>query len=78
MKSFKMIYFCSFYVIPSLNAKKCVCRSNRVAFGQYEDKEEKTMKKSGKGSKSVIMNILENKKKETFLPIAEKIIFSEN
>ena len=36
--------FCSFYAIMSLHAKKCVCRSNELACGQYKDKEEKKLR----------------------------------
>ena len=49
----KNFFFCSFYVIMSLHAKYCVCRSNGVACGQYKDKEEKTLKKVKKGHKNV-------------------------
>ena len=41
IKMSKKIFFCSFYVIMSLHAKNCVCRSNGLACGQYKDKEEK-------------------------------------
>ena len=41
--------FRSFYVIMSLHARNCVCRSNGVTSGQYRDKEEK--KNSEKGEK---------------------------
>ena len=51
----------------SLHAKNCVCRSNRLACGQYKDKEEKTPKKTLKGPKNVKN---ENCKK------TEKILFS--
>ena len=49
----KIFFFCSFYVIMSLHAKNCVCRSNGLACGQYKDKEEKTPKKTLKGPKNV-------------------------
>ena len=42
----KICYSCSFYVIMSLHAKNCVCRSNGVACGQYKDKEEKNSEKN--------------------------------
>ena len=42
----KKIFFCSFYVIMSLHAKNCVCRSNGLACGQYKDKEGKNNQKS--------------------------------
>ena len=48
----------SFYVIMSLHARNCVCRSNGVTSGQYTDKEEKTMKKVKKGPKYVNNNNL--------------------
>ena len=69
--------FCSFYVIMSLHAKKCVCRSNGLACGQYKDKEEKTPKKILKGPKNVKNEIFE-KRKKTFFPIVLKNIFSKN
>ena len=42
----KIFFFCSFYVIMSLHAKNCACRSNGVACGQYKDKEEKNSEKN--------------------------------
>ena len=40
--------FPSFYVIMSLHARNCVCRSNGVTSGQYRDKEEKHSEKGEK------------------------------
>ena len=73
----KKIFFCSFYVIMSLHAKNCVCRSNGLACGQYKDKEEKTPKKTLKGPKNVKNENFE-KRKKTFFPIVLKNIFSKN
>ena len=70
-------FFCSFYVIMSLHAKNCACRSNGVACGQYKDKEEKTLKKVKKGHKNVKNENFE-KRKKTFFPIVLKNIFSKN
>ena len=77
MKIFKNIFFCSFYVIMSLHAKNCVCRSNGLACGQYKDKEEKTPKKTLKGPKNVKNENFE-KRKKNFFPIVLKNIFSKN
>ena len=74
---FNFLFFCSFYVIMSLHAKHCVCRSNGVACGQYKDKEEKTPKKTLKGPKNVKNENFE-KRKKTFFPIVLKNIFSKN
>ena len=73
----KKFFFCSFYVIMSLHAKNCACRSNGVACGQYKDKEEKTLKKVKKGHKNVKNENFE-KRKKTFFPIVLKNIFSKN
>ena len=73
----KNIFFCSFYVIMSLHAKNCACKSNGVACGQYKDKEEKTLKKVKKGHKNVKNENFE-KRKETFFTIVLKNIFSKN
>merc|ERR1712223_964737 len=70
-------FFCFFYVIMSLHAKNCACRSNGVACGQYKDKEEKTLKKVKKGHKNVKNENFE-KRKKCFLPKAIKNIFSKN
>ena len=50
--------FRSFYVIMSIHARNCVCRSNGVTSGQYTDKVEKTMKKVKKCPKYVNNNNL--------------------
>ena len=73
----KIFFFCSFYVIMSLHAKNCACRSNGVACGQYKDKEEKTLKKVKKGHKNVKNENFE-KRKKTFFLIALKNIYSKN
>ena len=73
----KTFFFCSFYVIMSLHAKNCVCRSNGLACGQYKDKEEKTQKKTLKCPKSVKNENFEKRKKK-FFPIVLKNIFSKN
>ena len=58
----KKIFFCSFYVTLSLHAKNFDCTSIGVSCGQYKDKEEKTRKKTKKGSKNVTND---NFKKQT-------------
>ena len=73
----KIFFFCFFYVIMSLHAKNCACRSSGVACGQYKDKEEKTLKKVKKGHKNVKNENFE-KRKKTFFPIVLKNIFSKN
>ena len=65
MNIFQMVF--SFYVIMSLHAKNCVCRSNGLACGQYKDKEEKTPEKFLKGPKNVKNENFE-KRKKTFFP----------
>ena len=61
----------------SLHAKKCVCRSNWLACGQYKDKEEKSFLKTLKGPKNVKNENFE-KLKNYFLPIILRKIFSKN
>ena len=69
------IFFGSFYVIMSLHAKNCVCRSNGLACGQYKDKEEKTPKKTLKGPKNVKNENFEKRKKKLFSYSPKEHIF---
>ena len=49
----KTFFFCSFYVILNLHAKKQDYMSNGVTCGQYKDKERKNDQKNVNGPKNV-------------------------
>jgi len=61
----------------SLHAKNFVCRSNRLACGQYKDKEEKTPNKKLKGPKIVKNENFEKRKKKLFYYSPKEHIFKK-